>query len=168
MIKHNQKQTEQSALCFSLPTVAQLASAAAVGRCARVNLEMKKPHHLRWIMIQTRDWGWGGWGGGGMKQCNWLALSAERARAGAAEYVKNAAEWWGSPAVWGLILMDPVLLSKVPLAPVSDWALWATSAVTETATHPLTLLIFHKRKVCNLKTWWCDVMISLTHTASLH
>lgn len=151
MIKHNQKQTEPSALCFSLPTVAQLASAVAVGRRARVNLEMKKPHHLRWIMIQTRD-------GGKMKRRNWLALSAERARAGAAEHVKNAAVRWGSPAVWRLILMDPVLLSKVPLTPVSGWALWATSAVTETVTDSLQYWCSTK-KVCNLK---CD-NITYTH-----
>lgn len=87
---------------------------------------------------------------GEMKQRNWLALSAEWARAGAAEYVKNAAEWWGSPAVWGLILMDPVLLSKVPLAPVSDWALWATSAVTGTDSDPTTLLILKRDGAM----WW--------------
>lgn len=102
---------------------------------------------------------------GKMKRRNWLALSAEWARAGAAEHVKNAAEWWGSPAVWRLILMDPVLLSKVPLAPVSDWALWVTSAMTETVTHPLHCW-YSTTKVCNLKMWLCNAMISLLHTTS--
>lgn len=114
------------------------------------SLEMNYDTNQRWGVV-----------GGGcreMKQRNWLVLSAERARAGAAEYVKNAAEWWGSPAVWGLILMDPVLLSKVPLAPVSDWALWATSAVTETATRPLHCWYSTKERCVTWKRdgamWW--------------
>lgn len=95
--------------------------------------------------------------GGGKKWsgANWLVLSAERAPAGAAEHVKNAAAWWGSAAVWGLILMDPVLLSKVPLAPVSVRALWVTCAATETGTDPLHCL-YSTKKVRNLKTRWCD------------
>lgn len=151
MIVHNQNQTERSAFCFPLPTVAPLASAAAVGRCARVNLEMKKPHHLRWIMIQTRDRE----EEGGMEPCKLIGAVSGAAPAGAAGHVKNAAAWWGSAAVWRLILMDPVLLSKVPLAPVSVRALWVTCAATETGTDPLHCL-YSTKKVWNLKTRWCD------------
>lgn len=46
--------------------------------------------------------------------------------------------------------MDPVLLSKVPLAPVSVRALWVTCAATETGTDPLRCL-YSTKKVCNLK-----------------
>lgn len=51
--------------------------------------------------------------------------------------------------------MDPVLLSKVPLALVSVRALWDASAATGTGTDPLHCL-YSTKKVCNLKTRWCD------------